>query len=99
MSTYESKKLALNCCDTLSEPNVRLMNYCMNCSSSVQSYVAFLSMFIKKLMAGGFEQSDMDLLQLDYVDSLIDNFMDQIDMPKLKKRFGYAREPVWQERS
>jgi hypothetical protein len=25
--------------------------------------------------------------------------MDQIDMPKLKKRFGYAREPVWQERS
>jgi hypothetical protein len=51
-------------------------------------------MFIKKLMAGCFEQSDMDLLQLDYVDSLIDNFMDQIDMPKLKKRFGYARELV-----
>jgi hypothetical protein len=25
--------------------------------------------------------------------------MDQIDMPKLKKRFGYARESVWQERS
>lgn len=50
-------------------------------------------------MAGGFEQSDMDLLQLDYVDSLIDNFMDKLDMPKLKKRFGYAREPVWQERS
>jgi hypothetical protein len=25
--------------------------------------------------------------------------MDQIDMPKLKKRFGYARELVWQERS
>jgi len=45
-------------------------------------------------MAGGFEQSDMDLLQLDNVDSLIDNFMDKIDMPKLKKRFGYPRDKV-----
>jgi len=79
--------------DTLSEPNLGLMNYCMNCSSSVQSYVTFLSMFIKKLMAGGFEQSDMNLLQLDY-DSLTDNFMDHIDMSKLKKRFGCTRGPI-----